>query len=184
MGAGALLLDLGVPLAGSLLFTCAAITVCRWWRPVLYDDRPVQRWVWVVPLAFVCASLVGIDVVRLHEVPAAGVALLVATQLVGWSEELMFRGFVVVALRRRDLREGQVAVWSSVLFGAAHLSGLAFGSVLSVPQAVLVGVAGYYFYLTRRVSGSLFFSAVVHGTFDFMSSHQRGSVALLARSVL
>jgi hypothetical protein len=34
-------------------------------------------------------------------------------------------------------------------------------------QAVAVSFAGYFFYLTRRVSGGLVVPAVIHGLFDF-----------------
>ena len=34
-------------------------------------------------------------------------------------------------------------------------------------QAIAVSFAGYFFYLTRRVSGGLVVPAVLHGLFDF-----------------
>ncbi|WP_349303994.1 hypothetical protein [Rhodococcus sp. Q] len=37
----------------------------------------------------------------------------------------------------------------------------------SRPQAILVSLAGYFFDLTRRVSGSNALNSVLHGLFDF-----------------
>ena len=63
-------------------------------------------------------------------------ALLVATQFVGWGEEGMYRASGQ-ALRDHGLTEGKVALWSSVIFGAVHLSN-ALGPYKAVPQAIAV----------------------------------------------
>ncbi|MEH3155286.1 MAG: CPBP family intramembrane metalloprotease [Gordonia paraffinivorans] len=133
------------------------------------DDRPVRRWVWVVPVALLGAILAGIDYSALSDkgLPFI-VCLLVATQLVGWGEEGMFRGIGVTVLRQHGLREGRVALWSSVVFGVVHLSNAFTGAGSdAIAQAAIVSVAGYFFYLTRRVSGSNAVNATLHGLFDF-----------------
>jgi membrane protease YdiL (CAAX protease family) len=46
------------------------------------------------------------------------VACLVALGVVvGFGEELMFRGIGVIAFRRAGFSEGRVALWSSLVFG-------------------------------------------------------------------
>ena len=65
----------------------------------------------------------------------------------------MFRGIGVTTLRAHGLTEGKVALWSSLIFGVVHLrtpSATARGH----PQALVVSFAGYFFYLTRRVSAA------------------------------
>ncbi|MEV0332509.1 hypothetical protein [Nocardia sp. NPDC050717] len=37
----------------------------------------------------------------------------------------------------------------------------------ALPQAIIVSVAGYFFYLTRRVSRGNTVNSVLHGLFDF-----------------
>ncbi|WMN01819.1 CPBP family intramembrane glutamic endopeptidase [Rhodococcus erythropolis] len=167
-----------IPLGLALIFTYGVIAALGWWRPVLKDDRPVNRWVWVVPAILLVAILVGIDYSALAEKGWMFVlVLLIATQIVGWGEEGMFRGIGVTMLRNHGLREGKVALWSSLIFGAVHLSN-AFGSGASaVPQAIIVSLAGYFFYLTRRVSGSNALNSILHGLFDFALIS--GSVILL-----
>ena len=93
--------------------------------------------------------------------------LLLAALCVGFSEEGLFRGIGVTTLRANGLSEGKVALWSSVIFGAAHLVNALSAGGAAIGQAIAVSFAGYFFYLTRRVSGGLVVPAVVHGLFDF-----------------
>ena len=80
----------------------------------------------------------------------------------------MFRGIGVTTLRSHGLTEGRVALWSSVIFGAVHISNALTGEVSkALPQAIAVSFAGYFFYLVRRVSGGNVANSVLHGLFDF-----------------
>ncbi|WP_280182445.1 CPBP family intramembrane glutamic endopeptidase [Nocardia cyriacigeorgica] len=157
-----------IPLGLALLFTYGVIAALGWWRPALVDDRPVNRWVWVVPAVLVVVILLGIDYGALADKGWLFVlTLLIATQFVGWGEEGMFRGLGVTMLRGHGLSEGRVALWSSLIFGVVHLSNIVGHGVSALPQAILVSFAGYFFYLTRRVSGSNVLNSVLHGLFDF-----------------
>ncbi|NMM82846.1 hypothetical protein B2J88_00420 [Rhodococcus sp. SRB_17] len=157
-----------IPLGLALVFVYGVITALGWWRPVIKDDRPVNRWVWVVPIILLVAIVVGIDYSALAEKGWLFIiVLLIATQFVGWGEEGMFRGIGVTVLRNHGLREGQVALWSSLIFGAVHLTNVFGNGASAVPQAIMVSLAGYFFYLTRRVSGSNALNSVLHGLFDF-----------------
>ncbi|SDU84240.1 CPBP family intramembrane glutamic endopeptidase [Jiangella alkaliphila] len=157
-----------IPLGAALVFTYAVVGVLRWWRPVLTDDRPVRRWLWAVPIVLLAAVALAVDYADLADKSVGFVlALLVATQMVGWGEEGMFRGLGVTTLRRRGLREGQVALWSSLIFGAVHLSNVIGRGLSAIGQALVVAFAGYFFYLIRRVSGGNVLNSVLHGLFDF-----------------
>jgi CAAX protease family protein len=160
--------NLWLPLGLALLFTYGVIWVLGWWRPVFSDHRPVRRWVWVVPIVFLLCSLLAIDYPALGDKTVTYVLLLfVATQFVGFGEEGMFRGIGVTALREHGLSEGKVALWSSVIFGAVHLTNALGHGAQAIPQALAVSFAGYFFYLTRRVSGGNVVNSVLHGLFDF-----------------
>lgn len=171
--------DALLPIGVSALFVCAAITWLGWWQPVLIDHRPVQRWVWAVPIIFVIASLIAINYGGLSGKGLGFILLLLLSGLcVGVAEEGMFRGIGVTMLRFNLYTERRVALWSSVIFGLAHLVN-AFGTGAgAIGQAVIVSFAGYFFYLTRRVSGGLFVPILMHGLFDFallsgsVTSHQ------------
>lgn len=162
------LVNLWIPLGGALLFTYAVVTALHWWRPVLRDDRPVRRWLWVVPAVFAVGILAAIDYGALAQKGIGYVLLLlIATQFVGWGEEGMFRGIGVTVLRQHGLTEGKVALWSSIIFGAVHLTNAIGHGASAIPQAIAVSAAGYFFYLIRRVSRGNVVNSVLHGLFDF-----------------
>jgi hypothetical protein len=157
-----------LPLGAALAFVYGTITALGWWRVVLHDPKPVQRWVWAVPATFVVAIVLGIDYGSLadHGIGFT-LALLVAAMFVGFGEEGMFRAIGVNTLRRAGLTEAKVALWSSVIFGAVHLSNALSSGPKAIGQAVAVSFAGYFFYLIRRVSRSNILNSVLHGLFDF-----------------
>jgi len=160
--------NMWLPLGAAFVFTYAVIGVLGWWRPVFREDRPVRRWVWFVPIVFLVCTLIAIDYGALGDKTITYVLLLfIATQFVGWGEEGMFRGIGVTTLRSHGLTEGKVALWSSAVFGAVHLSNAAGHGAQAIPQALAVSFAGYFFYLTRRVSGSNVVNSILHGLFDF-----------------
>ncbi|MEV0685723.1 CPBP family intramembrane glutamic endopeptidase [Nocardia sp. NPDC050378] len=157
-----------IPLGAALIFTYAVITYLGWLRPVLRDDRPTRSWVRVVPILLLVAVAGGISYTALAEKGwLFVVVLLIATQFVGWGEEGMFRGIGVVMLRDHGLAEGRVALWSSLVFGAVHLANGITHGASAIFQAVVVSLAGYFFYLTRRVTRGNIANSVIHGLFDF-----------------
>jgi uncharacterized protein len=157
-----------LPIGLSLVLVYAVVAALGWWRPVFVDDRPVRRWVWVVPITFLVAIVAAIDYSDLADKGIGFVVLLLlATLCVGFAEEGMFRGIGVTVFRSNGLSEGRVALWSSVVFGAVHLTNAINTGGNAVAQAIAVSFAGYFFYLTRRVSGGLIVPAIIHGLFDF-----------------
>jgi hypothetical protein len=163
------IVQMWVPLGSALLFTYAVVAALRWWDPVLRERHPVQRWVWAVPIVFAACIAAAIDYADLFDKNVGYIlALLVATQFVGWGEEGMFRGIGVTTLRTHGLAERRVALWSSIIFGAVHISNALTGDVSkALPQAIAVSFAGYFFYLIRRVSRGNALNSVIHGLFDF-----------------
>ena len=93
--------------------------------------------------------------------------LLVGCLFIGVSEELMFRGIGVTAFRQAGFTEGKVALWTCVLFGLAHATNIFSEGLGALPQVLVTAVAGYFFYVTRRVSGLLIVSMIIHGLWDF-----------------
>ena len=157
-----------IPIGTSLLFAIGVTTWLGWWRPVLVERRRVQRWVLVVPVLFLLAIVAGTNYGELADRSGSFVVLLLLGMLfVGFAEELMFRGLGVHVLRQHGMTEGRVALWSSVVFGLAHITNAIDTGGAAVGQAIAVSFAGYFFYLTRRAAGTLLVGAVVHGLFDF-----------------
>lgn len=156
-----------IPIGVSILFVVAVVTWLGWWGEVLVYRVPVRRWVRWVPISMLTAALLGLNYGHLSRQSAAlVVCLLVLGVFVGVGEELMFRGVGVHVFKRAGLSEGKVALWSSVVFGLAHL-GNAFGhGAQAVGQAVIVSTSGYFFYLCLRVGGVILLPMLVHGLWD------------------
>jgi len=157
-----------VPIGAACAFVYLAIAVLGWWRPLLYDPKPVQRWVWAIPIILLVAIVGGINYGELADKGVGfTLALLLAALFVGFSEEGMFRCIGVTTFRRNGFSEGRVALWTSALFGLVHVTNLIGGDSKAFAQAVIVSFAGYFFYLIRRVSRSNTLNSVLHGLFDF-----------------
>jgi membrane protease YdiL (CAAX protease family) len=157
-----------VPVLVSLVFVYAVVGVLGWWRPVFTDDRPVRRWVWVIPAIIAVTALAGMNYPGLGQRGAGFTVLFAVSMLgVGFAEEGMFRGLGVVTFRANGFTEAKVALWTCVLFGLAHATNLFSEGPKALIQVLVTAAAGYFFYLTRRVSGGLVVPAVVHGLWDF-----------------
>lgn len=156
-----------VPIGLSAVFVAAIVTYLGWWRPAMVDDRPVQRWLIVVPVLMVLTILVVTDYSALAAKGAAFTVLLVLTVLcVGFAEEMMFRGIGVTMLRSNGFTEGKVALWSTVVFGVAHATNLISEGPKAFAQVFSTIIAGYFFYLIRRRTGGLLAGMLVHAFWD------------------
>lgn len=155
------------------LFGCAflvvALSVLGWWRPALFDSsRSGPRWAWILPLA-----MAGVILNNFAAVPWGRVSgeLLLWSLLgaigVGFGEEMITRGSMIVGLRSR-FSEGRVWLLSSLLFSALHVPNVAYGLPLSAMpiQVLLTFVMGSGLYVVRRLSGSLIPAMVLHGLWD------------------
>jgi uncharacterized protein len=155
-------------LAAAGLFLLVIVIVFRWWREAGLAQGPQPGtlrviWPWLVFLALFAASALNAGL------PPASVTLfiLVNTALVGWSEEVMFRGLWLRGLHR------SFGIWvailgSSLIFGAIHvlnvfLTGDLRGAVIQSAAAFLSGV---FLAALRLRTGSLWTGIVLHGLWD------------------
>ena len=161
---GGLWVTVGV---GSLI-GLVAVAVLGWWRPAFIDDRRLPRWTWLFPAVMIVAILAGVSYGNLSEKGLSFTALLlVGCLFVGVSEELMFRGIGITTFRQAGFSEGKVALWTCVLFGLAHATNIFSEGISALTQVLITAIAGYFFYIIRRVSGLLIVSMIVHGLWDF-----------------
>jgi membrane protease YdiL (CAAX protease family) len=155
------------------LFGCAflvvAISVLGWWRQVLFDTSRVgPKWVWVLPVAM--AAIILNNFLSLPTAKLSPELLLWSTLGaigVGFGEEMITRGSLIVGLRSR-FGEGRVWLISSLLFSALHIPNVIFGLPLwAMPfQVLLTFVIGSGLYAIRRMSGTLILPMVLHGLWD------------------
>ncbi len=157
-----------IPIGLSVVFAAAVVTWLGWWGDVLRYRAPVRRWVWFVPVSMLVAAVLAVNYPNLaDQSPGMVLALIAMTACVGIGEELMFRGIGVQVFKKAGFSEGRVALWSSVVFGAAHLSNVFGSGSQAIFQAIVVSTSGYFFYLCLRVGGTLLLPMLVHGLWDF-----------------
>lgn len=154
--------------AGSVLLIIF-LRVARWdhlWRdPVRLPTPPVMRlgmWAWWL--------LVGVRLagVRWAEVPPELMAALVVTgALVGFAEEMLFRGIFLRGLREGGRNEASAALWTAACFGLFHLPNVFMGTgLIGLLQIVLAGLTGAMLYVFRRHHGHIAPAMVAHGIWD------------------
>jgi membrane protease YdiL (CAAX protease family) len=114
----------------------------------------------------VLVHLISINWRRLT--PGLLAAILVAGVLVGFCEEVLFRGILLRSLRNGTRAEAWCVLWSSVIFGLFHLSNVIYGApfVNTLGQVGLAATSGAILYLFRRGAGRLAAGMVAHGVWD------------------
>ena len=160
---------------GSVLLL-AFVAWARWdmlWRDP--ERLPMARWIWILLGTFtlcVVVRAVGIDYAEIDT--ELLVAVLCLGVLVGFSEEILFRGIFLRCLRTGDRSEGAAALWTAVAFGLFHLPNVFLGTGLTgLSQVVLAGLSGIALYYFRVAFGAIVVGMVMHGLFDvttFLSS--------------
>jgi hypothetical protein len=148
-----------------------AFTTFMGWNAEIFGRQPIyrSRWMWIAPVVVILPILMrvfGID----WGGPAASVILMMLATgaLIGFSEELLYRGIVVKMMRSGGRREFTVAWVSAVLFALSHSLNIFSGGA---PRTVALTVAytlgfGMLMYLTMRVTGFIVGAMVLHGLTD------------------
>lgn len=150
-------------------FLVIAISLLGWWRRVLFEGcRSGPGWVWILPVAIaliIVHNLIGVPKANL----TLGLLLwsVAGAVGVGFGEEMITRGSLIVGLRSR-FTERRVWLISSLLFSALHVPNVIFGLPwISMPiQVGLTFLMGSAFYVIRRLSGTLILPMVLHGLWD------------------
>lgn len=159
---------IALSLAAAGLFLLLVVVLFRWVRDVGLAQGPQRGtlgviWPWLLFLALFAAGALQAGL------PPASVTLFILanTALVGWSEEVMFRGLWLRGLYRSIGISGAI-IGSSLLFGAMHvlnvfLTGDLRGAVIQATAAFLSGV---FLAAVRLRSGSLWTGIVLHALWD------------------
>lgn len=147
----------------------ALLTALRSWRTVGFRALPRRRdlrlyWIPLLPvLPVVPAACVGISRMRFDEV----LFFLVLACLIGFVEEVIFRGLILQALAPKGI--WKAAIVSSIVFGLMHLLNLMFGAdlVATLWQTAYAVAMGFGFAAVTLRTGSLWPLVAIHALIDF-----------------
>lgn len=165
-----------IPVAVGALVLAVVTTALGWWRPVLRElpesspPRP-PRWLLAVPILVFIGTLLGIDYGNLGNMGGAMIMwLAIGTALVGFSEEIAYRGLAVVGFRG-GYSEVKVWLFSAILFGLLHGVNVVLGQGAgpTIQQVIFAFVLGSVFYAIRRITGTIIIPMVIHAIWDFGS---------------
>lgn len=103
--------------------------------------------------------------------------LLVATGvtvLVAFTEEILFRGYLISRLEAGGLPVAGAVVVSAALFGLVHWSG--YGWILSVSKAVTFGIPAAIYFVRRRKLFPIIVAHTFVNFFGFVIAYLAGSI--------
>ena len=163
-----------IPLAVAAVLLVIVTSVFGWWRPVLRERRRAGGWLIAVPIVIFLALLAGLDYANLADLDTELLLWIgVAVALVGFCEELVYRGLLVVSFRS-TLAEPMVWLWSSVAFGLLHSINFLLGQDLgpTIQQVIVTFIIGSAFYISRRATGMLVVPMILHLMWDYSSFTQ------------
>lgn len=163
-----------IPMVGlSLLWGLFVSSRSGWLRPI-FAKQPVTalpRYLWLLPICWFVLCLI-----RFVSSPWAGfdfsylAILAIAMVMVGFNEELLFRGILAYGTRGSGgWSEPRAMLVSALGFGLFHLPNLLVGQALT-PTLIQVTYAffmGITLYVSMRLSRSIFLPIAMHALWDF-----------------
>jgi len=156
-----------------------------WWKPAMREPRKVGGgWMWLIPILLLVGAALNLAVTKWGEIDGVGTYALwlgIGTLFVGFSEELLTRGLAIVG-GRGSMHEKWVWAFSGAIFAIIHVPNALFGqgATETGQQVVLAFAVGLTYYVTRRISGALIVTMVLHAMWDFSVFIQAHSVDRLA----
>jgi len=176
-------LQKGVVLAIGLgaVYLIVVTTVLGWWKPAMKEPSRVgSRWMWVIPVLLLVGAVLNLIATkwdRIDDVGSYTAWLAVGCLLVGFSEELLTRGIAIVG-GRGSMHERWVWVFSGAIFASIHVPNALFGqsAKATIQQVGFAFAVGMTYYVTRRISGTLIVTMVLHAAWDFSIFIQGHSV--------
>jgi membrane protease YdiL (CAAX protease family) len=160
------------PVGVASIYLVLAGLYTGWIKTVWKDIYQIKghRWLHIFSAALGLGIIISLVSGNIASQTASFLAVaLVATILVGFSEELMFRGYILQGARGSGYTEKRVLGIVMLVFGLFHAANLLTGSPISavIPQIINAGVLGGGLYMIFRKSGSLILPIALHALTDF-----------------
>lgn len=156
---------------GSVVLTGIALW-SGWWKDLWRDKYYIKdhMWMHIFLALFMVAVVANFLVGRIGTLDHTYILItLVATVLVGYSEELLTRGLLVRGTRGSGFSEVKVFYIVIIVFGFMHGINFINGQPLAITieQMFMAGLLGGVFYTIFRKTGFLIVPMIVHALWDF-----------------
>jgi hypothetical protein len=126
----------------------------------------LSRLFWAIPLAEVGIAIVTLFNVQYSLLAFGSIFLvLIASLSIGFNEEVVTRGVLLVGLRNDKVSEWKVYVITLIVFSLLHLVNLVAGG--SFIDIFIQFFGGTIYYVARRVSNTLIVPILIHALYDF-----------------
>jgi hypothetical protein len=170
-----------VPMVGISLAWGLYISRRAGWSTAIWSKQTpgLPRVLWLIPLFWfaMCGARLWVTPWASFDVVYYAV-LAVATLMVGFNEELLFRGILAHGARGTGRwTEARVLLVSAAGFGLFHLPNVLAGQALG-PTLIQVGYAsvmGIALYAAMRVSGTIMLPIAMHALWDFSTFSAKGA---------
>ena len=138
-----------------------------WWKPVLLERRSLPNWLLIWPVLAVVSMIVNIAADSDQWDTDFLLMVLIGFALVGFSEELMTRGLLLIGARSQ-YRELWSWLISTVCFGVMHSLNAINGQDLGTTAVQVLSTfgSGTLLYFARRIGGTLLLPMLMHALFD------------------
>lgn len=157
-----------IPVGLASAFTLAMVSYLGAWKEVFTNPLPVRRWLIAIPVILFITTAVITNYPGLSDKGLEfSLLLLVGTLMVGFGEELMFRGLGIVAFRNSGYSEFKVGLWTTLIFALAHATNIFTAGPSALIQVLATAGTGLIFYFILRSTGVLFVAMAAHGLWDF-----------------
>jgi hypothetical protein len=157
-----------IPLAAGSLLLIVFLLIARW--DIIWRDPgrlPMTTVMKVAMAFFVLCILVRVAGIQWGSVDRSVLLVVIASGvLVGFAEELLFRGVFLRSLRTNGRTEAVAALWTAIAFGLFHLPNLLVSGPTQIAQILLAAASGATLYVFRRQRGLILTGMVAHGIWD------------------
>lgn len=152
----------------SILLLAICVIVFKESRRDIFFERSrfnLSKLYYLFPLASFVVSLFALSQVDYSAYSLRVILLVVlATLAIGFNEEVVTRGILLVGLRSNGWDEWKAWVMTVVVFSLMHLINVFGGGFLTILLIVIPG--GTLWYVSRRVFNNLFVSIGLHALYD------------------
>ncbi|KTD85573.1 CPBP family intramembrane glutamic endopeptidase [Paenibacillus etheri] len=127
-----------------------------WWQPALFDNTQ-QRWTYkwpiIAPLFLLLGAIANLFLTDFSKFDAKFILILILFGLlVGFCEEITYRGLLLTSLRSK-VSEGWVCILTSIIFGLIHGSNIVLGQDISttISQFFFAALMGFSLYIVPNL---------------------------------